>query len=152
MNVQSQSTLFTVFALAMLALSLKALLLGAATAATRGRIKQFLNAEDAEWLRGAHVNSDAEQVARIGRAHRNDLENLLLFAISGGVYVASGASQIVGVAYCGLFLLARLAHTFFYLRTRPLARRNAYTLGFLVIALMSVHAGAALVHAWIRGV
>jgi glutathione S-transferase len=136
--------LFTVFSLVVLILGLKALILGAATAATRGRLKQFLNAEDAQWLKGAHVNPDPEAIARIGRAHRNDLENLLLFATSGALYVASGASQLAGIVYCGLFLIARLLHTFAYLTGRPQLRRNAYTIGFLVIAAMSVHAAVAL--------
>jgi uncharacterized MAPEG superfamily protein len=137
--------LFTVFGLVTLALSMKALVLGAATAATRGRRKQFLNAEDATWLKGAHVDPDPEAVARIGRAHRNDLENLLLFAICGAFYVAAGASPIVGFAYCGLILLARLLHTLAYLTGRPMLRRNAYALGFVVIAVMSVHATVALI-------
>jgi glutathione S-transferase len=137
--------LFTVFGFVSLTLGLKALMLGAATAATRGRLKQLLNAEDARWLKGAHVNPDPEPIARIGRAHRNDLENLLLFAICGAFYVASGASQPAGFAYCGLFLLARLLHTLAYLTSRPLFRRNAYTVGVLVIAAMSVHPAVALI-------
>lgn len=137
--------LFTVFGLVVLVLGLKALILGAATAATRGRLKQFLNAEDAQWLKGAHVNPDPEAVARIGRAHRNDLENLLLFATSGALYVASGASQLAGFIYCALFLIARLLHTLAYLTARPQLRRNAYTIGFLVIVAMSIHAAVALV-------
>jgi len=137
--------LFTVFGLVILTLSLKALLLGAATAATRGRLKQFLNAEDAQWLKGAHVNPDPEVVARIGRAHRNDLENLLLFTTAGGLYVAVEGPQLAGLVYCGLFLIARLLHTIAYLTARPLLRRNAYTLGFLVIVAMSAHAAVALI-------
>lgn len=137
--------LFTVFGLVVLVLGLKALVLGATTAATRGRLKQFLNAEDAQWLKGVHVNPDPEPVARIGRAHRNDLENLLLFATAGALYVASGASQLAGLVYCGLFLIARLLHTFAYLAAYPQLRRNAYTVGFLVTAVMSVHAAIALV-------
>jgi len=144
MNLHIDPLLFAVFALVIIALGLKALMLGVATAATRGRLKQFINAEDAEWLKGAHVNPDAEPVARIGRAHRNDLENLLLFATSGTLYVASGASQLAGLVYCGLFLAARLLHTFAYLSGRPRLRRNAYTLGFLVIAAMSLHTAIAL--------
>jgi uncharacterized MAPEG superfamily protein len=145
MSLPIDPLLFTVFGLVVLILGLKALLLGAATAATRGRIRQFLNVEDAEWLKGVHVSPDAEPIARIGRAHRNDLENLLLFASAGALYVASGASQLAGLVYCGLFLAARLLHTFAYLAARPQFRRNAYTVGFLVIAVMSIHAGAALV-------
>src|SRR5260370_38564550 len=97
--------LLTVFGLVCLILGLKALLLGAATAATRGRLKQFLNAEDAAWLKGAHINPDPEAVAAIGRAHRNALENLLLFPICAAFSVAAGASPPVGFAHSGLFPL-----------------------------------------------
>lgn len=138
-------TLFATFGLVILVLGLKALALGVATAATRGRLKQFLNAEDAQWLKGTHVNPDPEPVARIGRAHRNDLENLLLFAICGALYVASGASPVAGFVYCGLFLFARLFHTLAYLKARPKLRRDAYTVGFLVIIVMSVHAAVSLI-------
>jgi uncharacterized MAPEG superfamily protein len=84
-------------------------------------------------------------VARIGRAHRNDLENLVLFAIAGGLYVATGGPRLAGFAYCGLFLLARLLHTFAYLVGRPMSRRNAYTLGFLVIVVISLHTPVVLI-------
>lgn len=137
--------LFTTFGLVILALGLKALMLGVATAAARGRLKQFLNAEDARWLNGAHVDLDSEPVARISRAHRNDLENLLLFATSGALYVASGASRLAGLVYFGLFLLARLFHTLAYLTGRPMLRRNTYTVGFLVILVTSVHAAVSLI-------
>lgn len=139
------SPLLTIFGLAMLFLGLKALILGSATAATRGRIKQFINPEDAAWLQGNHVEHDSEMVARIGRAHRNDLENLLVFAIAGVIYLAADASKIAGAIYCGLFVIARLLHTFAYLSKRPLLRRYAYTLGFFVITLMSIHAAVALI-------
>ena len=132
--------LFAAFALAAIVLSLKALFLGAATAATRGKLKSFLNAEDATWLSGAHVDPDPEVVARIGRAHRNDLENLLLFAVCGFIYLLSGSSALAGFAYCGVFLAARILHTLAYFGRRPLLRRNAYTAGFLVILSMSLHA------------
>lgn len=146
MNVFSAPyPLLTIFGLALLLLGLKALVLGAATAATRGRIKQFINAEDAAWLKGTHVELDSEAVARIGRAHRNDLENLLVFAIAGAIYLAAGASEIAGIIYSGLFVIARLLHTFAYLSGRPLLRRNAYTLGFFVIAVMTIHAAVVLI-------
>jgi uncharacterized MAPEG superfamily protein len=51
----------------------------------------------------------------------------------------------VGFAYCGFFLLARLLHTPAYLTGRPMLRRNSYALGFVVIAVMSVHAAVALI-------
>jgi len=137
--------LFAVFGLSVIILSLKALFLGAATAATRGKLKSFLNAEDAAWLSGAHVDPDPEVVARIGRSHRNDLENLLLFAVCGLIYLLANGSALVGFFYCGAFLVARAFHTFAYLGRRPMLRRNAYTLGFLVILAMSAHAGWIIV-------
>lgn len=137
--------LLTIFSLALLMLGIKALVLGAATSATRGRIKQHINAEDAAWLKGTHVEVDSEAVARIGRAHRNDLENLLVFAIVGAIYLAAGASEIAGIIYTSIFVIARLLHTFAYLSRRPLLRRNAFTLGFFVIVAMSVHAALALI-------
>src|SRR5262249_13059899 len=126
--------------------SLKALALGTVTAATRGRLKSFLNAEDAGWLGGAHVNPDPEAVARFGRAQRNDLENLLPFFICGLLYVLAGGPPLAGYVYCGLFLASRFLHTAAYLNARPMLRRNAYSLGFLVILVIGVHT------AWLLGV
>jgi len=129
-----------IFGLTMIALALKALLLGTCTAATRGRLKSFLNAEDAAWLGGAHVNPDPEAVARFGRAHRNDLENLLPFFIAGVFYVIAGGPVWAGAIYCGAFAIGRVLHTFAYLHARPALRRNGYTIGFLAIVAISLHA------------
>ncbi len=137
--------LFAAFALTVIVLSLKALFLGAATAATRGKLKSFLNTEDAAWLNGAHVDPDPEVVARIGRAHRNDLENLLLFAVCGLLYLLAGGPALAGFIYCSAFLVARTLHTIAYLGRQPMLRRNAYTVGFLVVLAMSLHAGWMIV-------
>ncbi len=139
--------LFTGIALIIILLSIKALFLGAATAATRGRLKSFLNAEDAAWLGGEHVDPDPETVARIGRAHRNDLENLLLFAVVASIFLLAGGSPVAGLVYGGIFLVMRVVHTIAYLGRRPMLRRNAYTGGFLIILVMSAHAvWAVLTH------
>ena len=50
MGTWPDQTLATVFAVACVLLLLKAQILGAATAATRGRLKKFINPEDARWL------------------------------------------------------------------------------------------------------
>lgn len=143
--------LFAAFALTVITLSLKALFLGAATAAMRGKLKSFNNAEDAAWLNGSHVDPDPEVVARIGRAHRNDLENLLLFAVCGFLYLLAGGSALAGFIYFGAFLVARTLHTIAYLGRRPMLRRNAYTIGFLVILAMSLHAGWLIVSSGLVG-
>lgn len=143
MGSLSGSALLSVFAVVCALLVLKAQVLGAATAATRGKLKKFINPEDAAWLGGEHVNPDDERVQRIFRAHRNDLENLLPFFVGGTLYILSGAPTTGGTAYFGIFLLARYAHTFAYLRQKARLRRDAFTLGWLVTVVLSLHAAWA---------
>jgi glutathione S-transferase len=135
----TSSVLLGVFATVLVLLAFKAQLLAAATAAARGRLGKFINEEDAAWLGGVHANPDDERVQRIFRSHRNDLEALLPFFIVGGVYLASGASRAVGVAYCIVFLLARFTHTVAYLRRRPRLRRDAFTAAWLTNFAMGAH-------------
>lgn len=139
----SESALLPVFAGVCALLVLKAQVLAAATAATRGKLKKFINAEDAVWLGGEHVQPDDERVQRIFRAHRNDLENLLPFFVGGVLYIASGANTKAGAAYFGTFLLARYTHTLAYLKHKARLRRDAFTLGWLVNIVMVVHAAWA---------
>jgi len=140
-----ESTLMTVFTIVCVLLVLKAQILAAATAATRGKVKKFINPEDAAWLGGEHVNPDDERVQRIFRAHRNDLENLLPFFVSGALYLVSGAAATAGAVYFVLFLLARYTHTYAYLMQGAKLRRNAFTVGWLVIVVMGVHTAWAVV-------
>jgi uncharacterized MAPEG superfamily protein len=128
------------FATVLVLLAFKAQVLAAATAATRGKLKKFATEEDAAWLGGVYSNPDDERVQRIFRAHRNDLEALVPFAIVGSVFVLSGASAVAGIAYCAVFLAARLAHTAAYLGKRPRLRRDAFTVAWLVNFAMGSHA------------
>jgi glutathione S-transferase len=136
----TNNPLFAVFATVCVLLMLKAQILAAATAATRGKLKKFINEEDARWLGGEHVNPDDERVQRIFRAHRNDLENFLPFFMGGALYLTSGASATVGIIYFGIFLLARYGHTYAYLKQKARLRRDAFTAGWLVNIVMSLHA------------
>ncbi len=137
-------SLFAVFGLTTILVSLKALVLGTLTAATRGKLKSFINAEDAAWLGGAHINPDPEAVARLGRAQRNDLENLLPFFICGLFYALCGGQPTMGYVYCGAFLVSRILHTIAYVSARPMLRRNTYTVGFLTILAVGIHAAILL--------
>ena len=147
----SANALWAIFAVVCALLVLKAQILGAATAATRGKLKKFHNQEDAAWLDGEYVNPDDERVQRIFRAHRNDLENLLPFFMGGTLYLVTGATTTAGAAYFGLFLLARYAHSYAYLYQRPMLRRNAYTLAWLVTIVMSIHAALSALYTALAG-
>lgn len=138
------SPLFAVFAAVLIAETLKTLALGTATAYSRLDPKQFLNQEDADWLGGKAVAVDHPTPARLMRAHRNNLENLLPFAILGGLFLISGANAIAGALYFGSFFLARSAHTFAYLSKRPALRRNMYSLAWLSMVVMAIHAAVVI--------
>ena len=140
MDSLTQTPFFLALASVLVALVFKAQILGAATAATRGRLQRFINEEDAVWLGGAHCNPDHEQVQRLFRTHRNDLEALLPFLIVGSLYLLSGASQTVGLIYCAVFVLARFSHTFAYLTRRARLRRDSFAAGWLVSFAMGGHA------------
>lgn len=144
MPTASSATLWAAFAIVCALLVVKAQVLGAATAATRGKLKQFLNAEDAQWLAGQHVKPDSEAVDRIARAHRNDLENLLPFFIGGMLFLAGGGPAGAGLAYFTVFLFARYIHSAAYLLRKPTLRRNAYTAGWLASMVLACHAACSL--------
>src|SRR5437868_14546929 len=95
------------YAIVVVLLIVKASVLAAATASKRASVKLFTNEEDAIWLRGKTVDSDDERVQRLFRAHRNDLESLVLFLPAGALYVVSGAATLPGLIYCAVFVLAR---------------------------------------------
>ncbi|CAM2005634.1 MAPEG family protein [Acanthopleuribacter pedis] len=137
--------LFSVFALVLIAETLKTLVLGTATAWTRGQLKQFINQEDAAWLGGETVVVEHPDPARLGRAHRNNLENLVPFLALGGIYLLSGAAPLMGMFYFGGFFLARAAHTAAYLTQRPLLRRNSYAAAWLILIVTGIHAGTRLI-------
>mgnify|MGYP002719570030 FL=1 len=63
------------------------------------------------------------------RAWANDLENIPLFFVLGGLCVALGSSQGVTGWLFGLFTLARLAHTVTYLAGLQPWRTLAYAVG-----------------------
>jgi glutathione S-transferase len=140
MSGPSTGALAAIFAVVCALLVVKAQVLAAATAAARGKAGKFVNPEDAAWLGGEHVAADDGRVRRLFRAHRNDLESLLPFFVGGTLYLNAGAAPAVGAAYFCAFLLARYVHTYAYLAQRPRLRRNAFTAGWLVAIVMSIHA------------
>jgi len=124
---------------------LKASALSVATASRRGALKRFINEEDATWLGGTHLEVDDPSVQRLFRAHRNELENLVLFVPAGALYLVSAASALAGTIYCGAFLLGRSAHTYAYLSRKASLRRNGYTIAWLTNIIMSIHALVAMI-------
>jgi glutathione S-transferase len=122
---------FVAFAASMVVLCLNILGLWAYSGAVRGRSKTTPNAEDAQAFKTQLAGQDPPEVARVLRAHRNATDNILPFAILAFLYVLAGASPMVVAVVCGIFVVARVAHSFSYLNGKQPWRTIFFTIGGL---------------------
>ena len=128
-----------IFALCTCVLSLQMLILAAMTAARRAKVNQYLNPEDkAVAFKDARCVDGPEHpdVARIIRAHRNMLESIPLFFGLGIVYLLVDASYRAAPILFGVFTVARLVHSFVYLREMQPWRTIAYGVASLSLVGM----------------
>ena len=70
---------------------------------------------------------------------RNDLENIPIFLILAWIYVAGGLPTTAFLIYCGLFVLARIAHTICYLNGIQPFRTITFTIGAFTMLAMMIH-------------
>jgi len=129
---------FRAYAIACSILVLKMAAAGMLTAATRSRVKQFLNPEDARVLGGAGVMQEHPDVMRMLRMHRNDLENILPFFTVGLIFVLMGASAFGAQVYFYTFTAARVVHTITYVAKMQPWRTVAFVVGTLCTVGMVV--------------
>jgi len=138
-------TLLSMYALTAIVLTLKM----SAIAVVQGRARVaagiFVNPEDARTFRASEGPSDAPAVQRASRAWLNDLENIPIFLILCGIYVAAGLSTTAFVVYCLVFMAARIAHTIFYLNSIQPMRTIAYTVGAVASMALMIHLFIAVV-------
>src|SRR5262249_550300 len=124
------------YALCALLLVLKMLALASYTSAVRMRKTVYASPEDYRFQgKEPTLRSDAE-VERTGRAHRNDLENILRCLSIGPIYLLSGATELgAWICFVG-FTTARILHTIFYVRSAMPHRTIAYAAGFAITLWM----------------
>ena len=81
-----------------------------------------------------------DYVERSRRMHRNDLENIPAFWISGFLFVLAEPSLILGQILLYGFVVARLMHSIAYATQRSHeVRATFYTVGSLIVALMALY-------------
>ena len=138
-------TLLQIYALTAIVLALK--MAAISVAQGRGRVAAgiFVNPEDAKTFQASQGPSDAPEVQRASRAWLNDLENIPIFLILCGIYVAAGLSTTAFAIYCLVFTVARIAHTFFYLNSIQPMRTISYTIGAVVATALMIHLFIAVV-------
>ena len=135
---QLNDPVFQSYVATVVVLSLNVIGLANATAITRGKHKEAINPEDAK--PGGEVKvvglegSDATQ--RHVRAHRNALENIPLFMITGLIFVMTNPSLTLAASIFGVFTVARIAHSLCYVKGIQPFRTISFVLGLLAQVVM----------------
>jgi uncharacterized MAPEG superfamily protein len=121
---------FLVYSVSMLVLCFNVLALWGYSGFVRARSKTARNPEDVG--KGTELlDHDPPEVARVLRAHRNATDNILPFAVLAFLLVLWGASPLVVGVLCGIFTVARLAHSLAYLGEKQPWRTIFFGLGGL---------------------
>jgi len=112
----------------------------------RARTKTTPNQEDAlfDLFKGSKVVvNDPDGVARVMRAHRNALSNIVPFLILMWLYVMLGATTTWIVALCGAFTAMRFVHAISYIRGIQPWRTISFVTGQLCIFIAAVQVARA---------
>ena len=139
MEVLLDNPALRIYALCSAVLGVKMLASAVYTGTRRQKVGGFINPEDANTFgqSGAAAKSEeAPEVAHALRIQRNDLENIPLFFAVGLIYVLTGAAPVGAAVFCGVFTLARVAHTIAYIRRAQPARAICFVTGALCTLAM----------------
>jgi len=123
---------FQAYALCMVVLIANLLMLAVKTSIARSGAKVTLNDEDTGGAKNL-VEAEPVEAARVMRAHRNAMENILPFAILGLIYVLLGASALGAWAYFGFFAVGRWVHSFAYIAAKQPWRSASYGVSSLAL-------------------
>ncbi|TFY89143.1 MAPEG family protein [Pseudomonas kairouanensis] len=131
----------SVYAACVLVLCLKMLAISCYQGFFRIRAKAFTHREDAAFFNRAARAEELPQVVRAAKAWANDLENIPLFFVLGGLCVVMQGDSATTVWLFAVFTLARVVHTVTYLMRWQPWRTVAYGTG--VIGLLGLGATLA---------
>ncbi|WP_330213704.1 MAPEG family protein [Pseudomonas sp. Z18(2022)] len=134
-----------VYALCVLVLFIKMLAISCYQGYFRLRHLAFINSEDAGFFKRAANSQELPQVSRGARAWANDLENIPLFFVLGGLCVALDAPSVMTAWLCCTFTVARVVHTLMHLRSRQPWRTVAYGVGLICLFGLAGVIGVSLI-------
>lgn len=137
-TITTQNAFFP-YALAAVVLSLNILGLWVKSGFTRAKTRTVMNPEDAASVaRGSSlVERDPPDVARVLRAHRNAVDNIVPFLVLGLLYVALGGSALVMWIAAGAFVVFRIAHSIAYVTEKQPYRTLAFVAGFFTTLILT---------------
>ncbi|GIW41798.1 MAG: hypothetical protein KatS3mg076_2375 [Candidatus Binatia bacterium] len=129
---------FSLYAACSAVLVLKMMAVGTYTSILRIGRKRFATPEDYQMQGLAPTTTPDEDIERVRRAHRNDLENILPFFLSGFLYVLAEPT-VLGTRVCFLgFTAARILHSIFYIRAMQPHRTIAFMIGYVLLLWMTL--------------
>jgi glutathione S-transferase len=132
---------FRTYAFCSAILVLKMLFSSVYTGTRRSKHQGYVNQEDATVFGpsgAAAADHETPVVAHALRIQRNDLESIPLFFAIGLLYVLTGASPFGAKFFCWTFMLARIAHTYFYTNHIQPWRAVSFIVGASATVLMTL--------------
>jgi len=125
------SPVFTAYIASATVLGFNLLLLANNTALSRAKAKEVVNPEDEVINKGAKVVFEAGNALteRYRRAHRNALENIPLFLITAFLLTLTAVSTTTAYILFGVFVAARLFHSFAYVKQIQPWRTASFGIG-----------------------
>lgn len=138
------TSLVHLFALCVLVLFIKMLAISCYQGFFRLRHRAFSNPEDAGFFQRPAIAQELAPVSRAAKAWANDLENIPLFFVLGGLCLALDTNAAATACLFGLFTVARVLHTLLYLGRRQPWRTLAYGVGLACLLGLAGLIGAAL--------
>jgi uncharacterized MAPEG superfamily protein len=139
MNDLSTYPAFVAFAFACVVLCGNLLFLWVRSGTTRNKAKSTPNAEDATQFGATLAALDPPAIARVLRAHANAQASIYPFLALGLVYVLAGGPATPAIAYCVVFCIARLVHSYAYLTGKQPWRTVFFVIGLLVTLALLLH-------------
>merc|ERR1711988_411788 len=112
-----EKDLFEAYAFYTAIATCKMILMSFLTARQRFKTMTFISSEDAKQP-GTKCGSN-EDIERVRRAHQNDIENIIPFAILGFLYIFTNPAYSTALLCFRLFAGARILHTVVYLLVVP---------------------------------
>ena len=138
MNALLADPTMRLFAVCAAILVLKMLLTANLTGILRTSRRVFASPEDYRFFGAEPAARPDEQIERIRRAHRNDLENILPFLVIGFLYVLTGPSYTVAWWLFVLFTVARVLHTAVYIAGLQPWRTVCFGIGSVALYAMAL--------------
>jgi prostaglandin-E synthase 1 len=130
---------FVAYAVMCVVLCLNMLGLWGYSGAVRAKTKTAINHEDAARFGSSLEQLDPPEVARVLRAHGNAQANIYPFLILGLVFVLAGGAAGTARILFGIFVVARLAHSFVYLAGKQPWRTIIFIVGLLATGALTAN-------------